>query len=116
MNNLPESIEELIGQVQQGIRDGRFSDPADLKMTISEADRKVMRERLKVPYDFLRHADRNPDAELSEAEIDPLEAIMNATAAFSFAFPDRTLPSELHEFVERHGLKEQDLAPEGKTF
>lgn len=98
------SIDALIANVIGGMEAGEINQPSDLIITLdAEALRKLLDYVIR-PFNFLKHAQRDPLATLDESDIDPDGAIIHALTAFSFVCPGKELPGEIAPFLAKHGL------------
>lgn len=97
-------IDALIGDVAAGIDKGEIKEPSDLKVTLTtEALRKLLDYIIR-PFNFLKHAQRDPLATLDESDVDPEGAIIHALTAFSVLAPGQALPDQVAPFLAKHGL------------
>jgi len=104
--NLPTTpqIDGLIGEIATGILKGAILQPDDLKVTLSAAELRKQLNYIVQPFNFLKHADRDPLATLDEGDVDPDGAIMHALTAYSMLCPGKALPDKVRAYLEAHDL------------
>jgi len=104
--NLPtnDMIDEIVANVAGGIDAGEVKEPADLILALDAAQRRAMLGYIVKPYNFLKHADRDPLATLDEGDIDPDGAISHALSALTMVLPGKALPETVRPYLEKHGL------------
>lgn len=100
-------IDALIADVATGIEKGEIKEPSDLTVTLSPEELRKLLDYVIRPFNFLKHAQRDPLATLDEGDVDPEGAIIHALTAFSVLAPGRALPEQIGPFLAKH-----DLAPD----
>ena len=98
------SVETIVDEIAERIRSGEIKNEDDLKLVLSKDDEREMIRHQTDPYNFLKHADRDPGGSLDEDEIDPFNVIVSALAAYSALFPFETMPMEVPLFLKKHGV------------
>ncbi|HUD91620.1 hypothetical protein [Sphingobium sp.] len=98
------AMEAVIENVMRGIEAGEVTQPADLIINLNADERRGMLTYIVKPYNFLKHADRDPLATLEEGDIDPDGAIAHALRALTMLSPEKELPDQIRPYLERHGL------------
>lgn len=98
------AIDAVIEHVIAGIEAGEVKRASDLVVTVSPAERRAMLSYIVKPYNFLKHADRDPLATLDDSDINPDDAIGHALTAFTFVCPDKPLPDSIKPYLERRGF------------
>lgn len=99
----PEA-EELIDKVVAGIEAGEVNEPSDIIIDLSANELWTMLDYITRPYNFLKHADRDPLETLDPSDVDPDGAIIQALTAFSMLEPEMQLPDEVAPYLAKHGL------------
>lgn len=104
--NLPTTpeIDALIDDVAAGIGKGAIKEPSDLTITLSADERRKLVAYIIRPFNFLKHAQRDPLATLDESDVDPDGAIIHALTAYSMLCPEKPLPEEVAPFLKAHDL------------
>jgi hypothetical protein len=104
--NLPESkeLDAFIANVIGGIEAGNVQQSSDLIINGTAAEWRGMLAYIVRPFNFLKHADRDPLATLDEGDLDPDGAIMHALTAYSMIRPDFEWPEQAASFLAKHGL------------
>ncbi|OYW46416.1 MAG: hypothetical protein B7Z08_01080 [Sphingomonadales bacterium 32-68-7] len=97
-------IDAVIDRVVAGIDAGEIAAPADLILNLTADELRGMLGYIVRPYNFLKHADRDPLATLDEGDLDPEGVIIHALTAFSMVRPGKALPEEIKPFLIRHKL------------
>ncbi|RSY81075.1 hypothetical protein DAH66_15395 [Sphingomonas koreensis] len=97
-------IDALIDSVAAGIEAGEVNQPSDLTIALSTEALRDMIGYIIRPFNFLKHAQRDPLATLDEADVDADGAIGHALTAFTLVCPGKPLPDQIKPFLERHGL------------
>ena len=114
--NLPTTpeIDQLIDDVAAGIDNGAIKQATDLKVTLTPGQLRQQLAYVVKPYNFLKHADRDPLATLDESDVDAVGTIMHALTAYSMLCPGKTLPEEIAPFLAKHDLM-PDQSGSGST-
>lgn len=100
------SMDAVVEKVVAGINAGEVTRPSDLIITLTAAERRQLLDYIVKPYNFLKHADRDPLATLDDSDIDPDGVIAHALTALTMVSPNRSLPEEIKPYLERHNLLE----------
>lgn len=100
----PPAIDALIDDVVAGIDAGEIGVPADLSIVLDASERRKMLGYIIRPFNFLKHAQRDPLATLDEADVDPDGAICHALTAYTMVCPEKPLPEQIKPFLESHGF------------
>ncbi len=85
-----------------GIEAGAVRKVADLVITLSAAERRQLLDYIVRPYNFFKHADRDPVATLEEDDIDPDGVIGHALTALTMISAGKPLPDTIKPYLERH--------------
>lgn len=101
------AMDAVVEKVVGGIEAGEVAQASDLIITLTAAERRQLLDYIVKPYNFLKHADRDPLATLDESDIDPDGVITHALTALSMVTPGKSLPDEIKPYLERHNF----LAP-----
>jgi len=56
------------------------------------------------PFNFLKHADKDPEGILAEQDVKPVEATSFAVTAYGFLFPDEELDPKVAKFLRQHAI------------
>lgn len=104
--NLPTTheMDALIADVAAGMDAGLINQPADLIITLNADELRKLLAYVTRPYNFLKHAQRDPLATLDESDIDPVGVIVHALTAYSMLCPGRELPEQIAAFLAAHDL------------
>lgn len=97
-------VNEWIEGLTKAIESGGVKSADDI--TINDAG-KLEVDSLKYlvdPFNFLKHADKDPDGTLDEADVRPVEATCFAVTAYGFLFPEDTVNEEIAGFLTKHGV------------
>lgn len=97
-------IDALVEGVVLGIQSGEISDPSELDVALTTAELRDMLGYIVRPYNFLKHADRDPLETLDESDLNPDGVIIHALTAFSMVCPSKPLPDKIAPFLTKHGL------------
>lgn len=98
------AIDAIVANIVAGIEAGEVTQPSDLILNFSAAERRAMLGYIVTPYNFLKHADRDPLATLDEGDFDPDGAIAHALSALTMVCPGKELPETVRGYLDRHGL------------
>lgn len=98
------AMDAVVEKVVGGIKAGEVTQASDLIITLSAAERRQLLGYIVKPYNFLKHADRDPLATLDDSDIDPDGAIAHALTALTMVSPGEPLPDEIKPYLERHDL------------
>lgn len=101
LSDQPE-LNELVDRMAADIEAGHLTDPGEL--TVKDAG-KLERETLRHlvdPYNFLKHADKDPLGTLDEGDVQPVQATCFAVTAYSLLFPTDTFDEEIGKFLDLH--------------
>lgn len=104
--NLPttQEIDELIDDVAAAMDKGTINQAADLEITLTPEQLRKQLAYVVKPYNFLKHADRDPLATLDESDVDTVGTITHALTAYSMLRPGKALPEEIAPFLAKHDL------------
>lgn len=104
--NLPTTheIDRLIDDVAAGIDKGTIKQATDLKITLTPEQLHQQLAYVVKPYNFLKHADRDPLATLDESDVDAVGTIIHALTAYSMLCPGKALPEAIAPFLAKHDL------------
>lgn len=97
-------LDELIQNVVEGMEAGEINQPSDLTVNLDKEQLRKLLDYIIRPFNFLKHAQRDPLATLDESDVDPKGAIIHALTAFSMLDPGKKLPSEVATFLEANNL------------
>lgn len=100
------AMDAVVEKVVGGIEAGELTQASDLTITLTAAERRQLLDYIVKPYNFLKHADRDPLATLDESDIDADGVIAHALTALSMVCPAKSLP-EIKPYLEGHDF----LAP-----
>jgi len=92
---------ELLREIADGIVSGHLQSVDDINVT----GRSIEFEHLKHitgPFNFLKHADRDPLEHLNESAFRPVETILHAVCAYAMIFPDQRLDTHVANFAMEH--------------
>ncbi len=97
-------VNEWIEGLAQAIQAGVVHAPTDIKINDAQ---KLEVETLKYlvdPFNFLKHADRDPNGKLDESKVKPVEATSFAVTAYGFLFPADEVDGKVGQFLKEHGV------------
>jgi hypothetical protein len=97
-------IDALIDDVAAGIVGGHIMTPDDIAVKLSPKELRGMLAYITGPFNFLKHAQRDPLATLDDEDIDPDGVLMHALTAYGMLQPDKALPDSIAPFLAKHGL------------
>ncbi len=99
--NLPTNpqIDRLIEKVMGGLEDGEIKQASDLTITLDKEELRKLLDYITRPFNFLKHAQRDPLATLDEGDVEPEGTIVHALAAFSMICPGNALPDQIAPFA-----------------
>jgi hypothetical protein len=97
-------IDSVIDQVVEAIRTGDVNQPEDLQISLGKDELRDMLGYITRPFNFMKHAQRDPLATLDDTDLDPDGVIVHALTAYSMINPDKGLPDSVKPFLEKHGL------------
>ncbi|WP_162806808.1 hypothetical protein [Sphingosinicella terrae] len=98
------AMDAVVEKVVAGIEAGEVTEASDLIITLTPAERRQLLDYVVKPYNFLKHADRDPLATLDDSDIDPDGVIAHALTALTMVSPGKSLPAEIRPYLERHNL------------
>ncbi|KAB7644144.1 hypothetical protein [Polymorphobacter fuscus] len=101
-------MDALVERVACGIKVGEVTNASDLIIGLTAAERRQLLNYIIQPYNFLKHADRDPLATLDDSDIDPHGAIAHALTALGMVSPGKSLPDEIKPYLVRHHLSVPD--------
>lgn len=93
-------IDEVTARVVSRIKAGLVSTVEEVSLTWSEQDRRILARTHLRPYDFARHADRNPSDTIDLSDFRPSFVLSLAISALAFLDPERSVEPEVREFVD----------------
>lgn len=97
-------MDVLIEGVVAGIEAGEIHQPCDLVINLNAEELRQLLNYITRPFNFLKHAQRDPLATLDESDFDPKGAILHAVTALGFLEPGREVPEPVASFLTKNGL------------
>ena len=97
-------MDAIVEKVIEGINAGHVEKPSDLILDLDAEGLRKLLDYITRPFNFLKHAQRDPLATLDEGDVDPKGAIIHALTALKMLDPGRDMPEQIAPF-----LKENDL-------
>lgn len=97
-------IDALIEKVMGGLAGGELKQPSDLTITLDKDELRKLLDYITRPFNFLKHAQRDPHATLDDGEAEPDGTIVHALTAFSMICPGKALPEQIAPFLAKHGI------------
>ena len=94
-------IDEVTARLVSRLRSGLVSTVEDVSLTWDDDDRRILARTHLRPYDFARHADRNPSETIDLSEFRPSYVLSLAISALAFLDPGRPVEPEIQEFIEK---------------
>lgn len=97
-------IDALIDKVAAGIEGGHIKAPDDITVTLNSDELRDLLAYITRPFNFLKHAQRDPLAILDEEDVDPQGTLIHALTAYGMLRPGQALPDKIAPFLAKHGL------------
>lgn len=97
-------MDAIVDKVVSGINAGEVHQASDLIINLNAEECRKLLDYINRPYNFLKHAQRDPLATLDDSDVDPKGAIIHAITAMKFLEAGRKLPEEVSTFLTKHGL------------
>ena len=103
---LPETqaVDDIVDKIVGGIEAGAVNSPADIVIVTPKKQIRAWLDYIFRPYNFLKHADRDPLATLDEADFDPEGALAHAMTAYLMVRGDGQLPEPFTVFLKKQGI------------
>lgn len=98
------TVDAAILTVRSGIESGAILSPEDIDVAMPKSVESQALSGVISPFNFMKHADRDPNGFLEETELQPIEATVHAVTAYSFLFPAAPLSQEVRDFLDAHVL------------
>lgn len=98
-------IDALIGDVAAGIDAGQIKVPDDITVTLDMNELRDLLAYITRPFNFLKHAQRDPLATLDEDDVDPQGTLIHALTAYGMLRPGHEWPDTITSFLAKHGLQ-----------
>ena len=107
-SGLPDdgSLDKVLDQIASAIKKGFVKKAEDITLQLPAGDDRRMFDPIIRPFNFLKHAQRDPTSTLDESDVNPIQALMYAIAAFAFLFPGEPLPYQMADFSKKMGFIE----------
>ncbi len=104
--NIPDTqeVNELIEKVAAAIQEGELMDASQLKIDLEKQKIIALLDSVYRPYNFLKHADKDPLETLEDGDVAPAVAILHALTAFGWVSSDRSWPDSVAPFFEKQGI------------
>lgn len=99
-----EELDAIVNTVVAGIQAGAVKSPADIIITTPQKEIRAWLDYIFKPYNFLKHADRDPLATRDEADFDPEGALAHAMTAYLMARGDGKLPEPFTVYLKKQGI------------
>jgi len=97
-------MDTFVDKVVASIEAGVVKETSDLTINLTADEQRKLIGYIIRPFNFLKHADRDPLATLDESDFMPDRAIIHALTAFSMVCPAKPLPDTIAPFLAKHGL------------
>ena len=97
-------MDAVVEKVVCGIQSGEVTRAADLVINLDAAGRRALLDSIVKPYNFLKHADKDPLETMDDADIDPDHVIGHALSALTMVSPGKPLPDTIKPYLERRDL------------
>lgn len=112
--DLPTNAEmdAVVEKVVAGIEVGAVKQAADLNINLDAAGRRALLDCIVKPYNFLKHADKDPLETMNDSDIDPDHVIGHALSALTMVSPGKPLPDTIKPYLERRDLIASEKSPE----
>ena len=88
----------------KAIESGHVKEPTDIKINGAQKLEVDALKHLMDPFNFLKHADKDPEGMLDESAVKPVEATSFAIGAYIILFPGDAVAEEVAEFLTQHGI------------
>lgn len=95
---------ELISNVIKAVEAGEIKSPEEISINMDGKECRKMLDYLYTPYNFLKHADNDPNQTIDIGAFDAVAALINAITAFSRLCPEKPVSEEVATFLAKHGL------------
>lgn len=99
-----ETIDHIVETVVRGIEEGGWKTAADVVIATPKNEVRAWLDYIFKPYNFLKHADRDPLATLDEGDFDPEGALAHAMTAYLMSRGDGKLPEPFTVFLKKQGI------------
>ena len=98
-----EAVQQILDGIVEAIKTGQVKSYTDLKIDVPTSEERRMLDPILRPFNYLKHAQRDPLATLDEADVKPLDALLFAIAAYYFLFPGEKMTPDILAFAKRQG-------------
>jgi hypothetical protein len=105
-SGLPEHpiVAEWVEGIARAIGAGHVRSPEDINVKDAPVAELDALKFLTGPFNFLKHADRDPDGILDESDVKAMEATSFAITAYSLLFPTDDLDPKVAEFLRKNAI------------
>ncbi len=97
-----EALDAIIDEVVQRIESGVVESHLDLNIKGAPQSERQFLDPILRPFNYLKHAQRDPLATLNETDVKPTYALNIAIAAYHFLFPGETMTADVVAFSQGH--------------
>lgn len=97
------AVAEIVDRIVDAIKVGRVTSYKDLTIQIPATDERRWLDPILRPFNYLKHAQRDPLATLDEADVRPTDALLVAISAYYFLFPGEKMTKEISAFATSQG-------------
>lgn len=100
--DLGDELHRVVAEIAAAIQHGTIRSATDLTLNLDQSDERQLLQHIIKPFNFLKHANKDPADLLLEEEVKPVEATIYAISAFALLFPQDALPDDVREFISPH--------------
>lgn len=97
-------VAEWAEGIARAIDAGHVNSPEDINVKDAPGAEFEALKFLTGPFNFLKHADRDPDGVLDEGDVKAMEAISFAVTAYSLLFPTDDLDPKVARFLQKNAI------------
>lgn len=97
-----EELERQLDLLIAAIESGVVVEPSDVGVLMDAQMERGLLDPMLRPFNFLKHAQRDPLATLDEADVKPVRALQLAIVAYLMLFPGDGLSEPVRSFLVAH--------------
>lgn len=95
-------FERQLDLIIEAIEAGIVTEPADINLLMGPHSERGLLDPMLRPFNFLKHAQKDPLATLNEADVKPVEALNLAIVAYMMLFPGEGMSQPVRAFLAAH--------------
>src|SRR3546814_4262894 len=104
-----ETVDHIVETVVLGIEEGGWKTAADVVIATPKKEVRAWLDYIFKPYNFLKHADRDPLATLAERDFDPEGALAHAMTDYLMARGDGKIHETFTALLKRSDEHKSEL-------